>query len=128
ALSGVVADPHELKVTLHIRNKMHLLIIHLPVVVQWRFGGNNKGVGLYITSASAFLDSGADVGAFYKADVNASLTGPWNAGSDAAPVAAINVMIEVKVTDKTSPYGQNIVLEGKIQGDGAGTLQRRPDA
>lgn len=128
SLSGVVADPHELKITLHIRNRIHMLIIHLPIVVQWRFGGSYKGTGRYITSASAFLDSGADVGTFYKADVDASLTGPWNAGSDTDPVAAISVMIEVKVVDKTSPYGQNIVLEGSIRGDGAGTLKQRPDA
>jgi hypothetical protein len=38
-----------------------------------------NGVGAYITNAAAFLDSGTDVGAFYKVDVAASLDGPFNA-------------------------------------------------
>jgi hypothetical protein len=53
----------------------------LSIVVQWRYGGSLNGVGAYITNAAAFLDSGTDVGAFYKVDVSASLDGPFNAAA-----------------------------------------------
>ncbi len=66
------------------------------------------------------------MGVFYKVDIDASLDSPWNAGSGTAPVAAVDVKIEIKINDKISPYGQTIVIEGSIQGDGAGVLKQRP--
>jgi hypothetical protein len=128
ALTGVADPPRELRIPLNYHNRIGMLVCNLPIVVQWRYNGSYKGAGRFITNASAFLDSGADTGMFYKADVNATMTGPRNAGADSSnPTAAIDVHIEVKVTDKTSPANLFIVLEGSIQGDGAGTLRQRPN-
>ena len=127
SLTGVVVDPRELKVTLNFRNKLSMLICNLPIVVQWRYGGSNNGVGRYINNACIFLDSGTDVGVFYKVDIDAAFTGPWNAGAAGKPqIAAIDLKVEVKVTDKISPEGFNIVLTGTIRGDGGGNIQQRP--
>jgi len=123
SLTGVADPPRELNITLSYHNNATMLICNLPIVVQWRYGGSNNGVGHYITSASVFLDSGTDVGVFYKVDIDASLNGPFNAGNN---VAAIGVLVQVKVNDKISPEGFNVVLEGTIKGDGGGVLRQRP--
>ena len=127
-LTGVSADPQELRLVVAMDNKLGMEMCNLPIVVQWRYGGSLGGKGHYITNASAFLDSGADIGAFYKGDVNATLDNPFNAGSDASdPIASVDVHIEVKVTDKISPANLFVVLEGNIRGDGYGKLARRPN-
>ena len=126
ALTGVADPPRELAITLSYHNNATMLICNLPIVVEWRYGGSYKGVGHYITSASVFLDSGTDVGVFYKVDIDASLNGPFNAGDNVTPIAAIGVQVQVKVNDKISPEGFNVVLEGTIKGDGSGVLRQRP--
>jgi hypothetical protein len=129
SLTGFLPDPRELRVSLNYRNRVDMLICQLPIVVQWRSGGSLNGVGAYITGACAFLDSGTDVGVFYKADVLATLDPAFNAASaGGAPNAAIGVRIEATVKDKISPLGFNVVLEGTIRGDGSGELRPRPES
>ena len=119
--------PQELRISLNYKNRLGMLVCQLPIVVQWRYGGSLNGVGAYITGACAFLDSGTDVGVFYKADVSATLNPPFNAApAGGGPIAAVGVHIEATVKDKISPAGFNVVLEGTIKGDGSGNLQQRP--
>jgi hypothetical protein len=121
--------PQELRVSLNYTNGLGMLIIQLPIVVQWRYGGSLNGVGAYVTGACAFLDSGTDVGVFYKADVSATLNPPFNAAAaGGAPIAALGVHIEATVKDKIGPLGFNVVLEGTIRGDGSGELRRRSES
>jgi hypothetical protein len=127
SMVGISADPHELRILVSAENGLGMEVCKLPIVVQWRYGGNIGGKGHYITNASAFLDSGADLGAFYKGEVTAALQNPFNAGSDPKDMlASVDVHIEVKVTDKISPGNLFVVLEGNIRGDGGGTLAERP--
>jgi hypothetical protein len=128
SITGISSDPHELRLVVSMSNRAGMEMCNLPIVVQWRYGGQIGGKGRFITNASAFMDSGADVGAFYRGEVTAALKDPFNAGSDASdPIASVDVHIEVKVTDKISPANLFVVLEGNIRGDGAGALRRRPD-
>jgi hypothetical protein len=127
ALVGISASPRELSVLISASNGLGMEVCKLPIVVQWRYGGSIGGKGHYITNASAFLDSGTDLGVFYKGEITAALQNPFNAGSDPKDMlASVDVHIEVKVTDKISPGNLFVVLEGNIRGDGIGTLAERP--
>jgi hypothetical protein len=124
-LTGFSSDPHELKVHPVFRNKIGMLMADLPLVVQWHYGGRYKGHGLYINNGSIFIDTGADVGAFYKVNIHATLQGPANAGTETDPVATLDAHIEINITDKISPAFQMLVYEGQIRGDGSGELKAR---
>lgn len=43
SLTGVKADPRELKIPLNYKNGLGMLAFKLPIVVQWRYGGSLKG-------------------------------------------------------------------------------------
>jgi hypothetical protein len=103
--------------TFHLRakNLLGIQVVDVKYQLRWMHGGSHKGKGRYVANATAVPVETKILPGFHF-DMNVAFGNPYNAGTDDAPVGAIEAQISWKIKSLLKEEGSRGFYT--IRGDG----------